>query len=127
MAAVVDYMTPLSHTLGPDAKLADVKSLMERYGIRHVAILDDGAVVGIVTMSDVFVLDHTLATDDETTRVSEVMTSEPYQVEGATSLGVVAREMTARRIGSAIVLHQGKPAGVFTSTDALRALGDALP
>jgi len=126
VSTVVDYMSPLTHSLGPSAKLAEVKALMERHGVRHVPVVEGGAVVGIVTMSDVFVLDHTLATDDETALVGEVMTKEPYSVEGDTPLGAVAREMVRRRIGSAIVLHDGKPAGVFTTTDALRALGDAI-
>lgn len=126
MTAVVDYMTPLTHTLAPDAALAEVKTLMERFGIRHIPVVEGGAVVGIVTMSDVFVLDHTLGTDDESTLVREVMTKEPYTVDGETALGAVAREMTRRRIGSAVILHDGKPAGVFTATDALRALGDAI-
>jgi len=123
---LVDYMTPLVHVLEPDAKLAEAKALMEQHGVRHLPVIEGERVLGMVTMSDVFVLEHTLGTDDEATMVKEVMTKDLYQAEGNTPLGEVARAMVERRIGSAIVLHDGKPAGVFTTTDALRALGDAL-
>jgi acetoin utilization protein AcuB len=42
------------------------------------------------------------------------------------ALDVAAREMSKRKWGSALVTDQGKVVGVFTTTDALRALSDAL-
>jgi acetoin utilization protein AcuB len=122
---VDDYMKPMTHVLAPSATIEEAKGMIEANGVRHLPVVTDGQVLGIVTLSDLFVHTALLGTDD-TTRVADVMSRELYTVESGAALGPVAREMSRRRVGSAIVLSQGKAAGVFTATDALRALADAL-
>lgn len=122
---VNDYMTPLVYVLSPEATLQEAQDMMSQSGVRHLPVVDGEAVLGIVTLSDLFVHGHLLGTGDAVP-VKDLMSRELYQVEGTADLGEVARTMATRRVGSAIVLHGGKPAGVFTATDALRALADAL-
>jgi acetoin utilization protein AcuB len=43
-----------------------------------------------------------------------------------TPVDEVAREMADRRYGCAVVIEGGKVVGVFTTTDALRALSELL-
>jgi acetoin utilization protein AcuB len=54
------------------------------------------------------------------------MVTEYYTVGPDEALDVAAREMSKRKWGSALVIDQGKVTGVFTTTDALRALSDSL-
>ena len=54
--------------------------------------------------------------------VESAMTPEPYIVTPDADLAEVAREMAARRCGSAIVVDQASVVGVFTTVDALLAL-----
>jgi acetoin utilization protein AcuB len=54
------------------------------------------------------------------------MVTEFYTVEPDEALDVAAREMSKRKYGSALVVTGGKVVGVFSTTDALRALSDSL-
>lgn len=49
-------MTPYPHTLGGDASVHDATLLMARHAIRHVLVVDDGRLLGVVTERDLFVL-----------------------------------------------------------------------
>jgi acetoin utilization protein AcuB len=55
-----------------------------------------------------------------------MMVTEYYTVSPDEALDVAAREMSKRKYGSALVVDRGQVIGVFTTTDALRALSDAL-
>jgi len=50
--SVGELMTSTVHTCGPDATLSEVMTLMKERRIRHVPVLDDGALVGILSMRD---------------------------------------------------------------------------
>ena len=77
-----------------------------------------------VAMMDVFrrVMRSLEPSDPSRILVSEAMTAEPYTVEPDERVDVVAREMARRKIGSALVTHNGRLLGLFTATDALLAL-----
>ncbi|MFH1400242.1 MAG: CBS domain-containing protein [Nanoarchaeota archaeon] len=50
---VKDVMTRNVQTLPLDASLLDITRLMNKYHFRHIVIVDDGKVVGILTAKDV--------------------------------------------------------------------------
>jgi CBS domain-containing protein len=50
---VEDWMTRDPFTVPPDADVAEALAAMLSRGFRHVPILEEGAVVGIVSMRDV--------------------------------------------------------------------------
>jgi CBS domain-containing protein len=64
--------------------------------------------------------------DKSRLRVRHLLLPDPYVVEMTTPLAAVAREMAVRHIGSAIVLRHGRLAGVFSTVDACRLLGEFL-
>lgn len=123
---VGEYTTPLAHWLGPDDSVEAAQSLMQANAIRHLPVLEGGRARGIVTLSDLHTVGTLLGVDAETTRVRDVMSTELYAVQRGEPLAAVAREMASRRIGSCIVQDGDRVAGIFTATDALRALADAL-
>ncbi|MDP2239183.1 MAG: DUF294 nucleotidyltransferase-like domain-containing protein [Burkholderiales bacterium] len=49
-------MTPYPHTLGSDASVHDATLLMARHAIRHVLVVDENRLLGVVTERDLFVL-----------------------------------------------------------------------
>jgi CBS domain-containing protein len=53
---VRDHMTARVIGAPPDAPAADVADLMNQHRVRHLAILDGGTPVGIVSMRDFFVM-----------------------------------------------------------------------
>lgn len=56
------------------------------------------------------------------TAVREVMTTDLVTVEPASTVAEAATVMGERHVGSALVLVDGRPAGIFTERDIVRAL-----
>lgn len=115
-------MSPIRHSLAPSASLAEARALVAAEGVRHVPVLDAAEVVGIVTLSDLFVLDAVVGIDPETARIADVMSRELLVVAPDTPIAEVARAMHTRRVGSALVVDGGALVGVFTASDAVRVL-----
>jgi acetoin utilization protein AcuB len=58
--------------------------------------------------------------------VEEAMTAQPFTVPPDAALEDVARAMAEQKYGSAVVVDKGAVVGLFTTTDALRALSSML-
>jgi len=57
------------------------------------------------------------------TTVRDVMTTDLVTVEPSATVAEAATVMGSRNVGSAVVVEDGVPAGIFTERDILRALG----
>jgi acetoin utilization protein AcuB len=124
--SVADYMTPGPYMVGPYEPLQKAHEIMREHGIRHLPVVAEGALVGILSDRDLNLVQTLAHARPEEITVEDAMTSDPYAVSPTTPLNQVARIMQERKIGSAVVMDQGGVAGVFTLTDALQALVDAL-
>jgi CBS domain-containing protein len=125
---VGSVMTPFPHFVNSDDEVSEIKRLMATHDIRHIPVQQDGRVVGVVSESDLYhVLDRLVpAGDSDRIRARELMLEEPYTVGFDTPLNEVALEMAERHIGSAIVLHHEKLAGILSATDICRILAEIL-
>ncbi|WP_240807022.1 CBS domain-containing protein [Polyangium spumosum] len=123
---VADYMTRSPHSIGFDQTLVQAHKLMREHDIRHLPVLRGGRLVGILSERDLAFVEALRDVDSAKVTVEEAMTPLPYTIAPDASLGAVAREMAEHRYGSAVVMREGHVVGVFTTTDALRALADAL-
>jgi acetoin utilization protein AcuB len=120
------YMTEAKFFATPEESVLLAYQRMLEHDVRHLPVLRSGKLVGVLFKSD---LKLAQALPPEVVRpisVESVMVTEYYTVAPDEALDVAAREMSKRKWGSAIVIHQGKVTGVFTTTDALRALSDSL-
>jgi len=118
-------MTPCPYTIGADAPLALAKERMRELKIRHLPVLEGGALVGLLSERDVNWVEG-FEVDAARTRVREAMSQSPYVVAPSAPLREVALTMAAGKYGSTIVRDSGSVVGVFTTIDAMRALADAL-
>jgi acetoin utilization protein AcuB len=125
---VGSVMTPFPHFVDSDDQVAEVERLMAQHHIRHIPVQQDGRVVGIVSERDLYhLLDRFVPeTDKSRIRARDIMLDEPYIVAFDTPLNEVALEMAKRHIGSAIVLHHEKLAGILSATDICRILAELL-
>ncbi len=117
------FMTPTPATVHSGLRLVDALDRMYSDNVRHLPVVnDDGALVGIISTRDAAVMASLRGGGPETTLVQTAMMPAPYScARGADLLGVI-EHMEEHRIGSVVVVEDGKPIGVFTTTDALRAL-----
>ncbi|HVN45120.1 MAG TPA: CBS domain-containing protein [Steroidobacteraceae bacterium] len=125
---VVAFMTPFPYSVDVDAPLAQAHELMRKHHFRHLPVTSGQAIVGILTDRDIkLVLGPDFGSPPEgELRVRDAYLERPCVVSAATPVAAVARTMAEHRIGSAIVTKNDKLVGIFTVTDACRALAEVL-
>jgi acetoin utilization protein AcuB len=95
--------------------------------IRHVPVLEDGKLLGIVSERDLHVVEALSHCNPDEVSVHEAMVADVYTVTEDDSLDEIVEAMVDRRCGSAVILDRDHHVtGIFTATDALRVLGDVL-
>lgn len=122
MDVSVEEFTSLSPiTVDLNIGLNEALKLMQENDIRHLPVLEDRSVVGIVSERDL--LANFGKPWSEQLRVKDVMNSSILSVYVNDSLGEVAYRLSNEKKGSAIVLGMDDSLyGIFTTTDALNAL-----
>jgi acetoin utilization protein AcuB len=116
------FMTPTPHTISTRQTLAEAHQAMRERGVRHLPVVLDGRVVGVVSQRDLYLLETLRGVDVGRELVEEAMSDEPFVVAPDASLDEVAEAMANSKHGSALVVDGAMLVGIFTSTDALRAL-----
>ena len=116
------FMTRAPHTIGRDQPLAVAHRLMREHRVRHLPVLDGGALAGIISLRDLHLLETLTEIDLETIPVEEAMTTEVEVMPPSTPIKDVVMTMLERRIGSIVVARDRHIVGIFTTVDALAAL-----
>lgn len=125
MATTIEaLMTPSPHSIGPEQTIAMALKLMRAHGVRHLPVLEGGNIIGLVSERELELVSTLGASNPERASVEQAMIPDPYWAEVDTPVAEVAAKMAERKLGSAVITRGGKLAGVFTTTDALRALAE---
>jgi acetoin utilization protein AcuB len=111
------------------------RKLMQDHRIRHLPVMEEAELVGIVTDRDIRLNLPSPATGlsvweinyilDKLT-VGEVMTKTVITIGASRPIEAAAELMLDHRIGALPVLEGGRLVGILTETDLLRALVRAL-
>ena len=126
---VRQYMSALPESIDEDLLLGDAKDRMFTLGVRHLPVLHRGQLIGIVSHRDIAVAEALTTVDAAKIPVKQIMTAVPFTCGPDAHVEAVAREMATHRYGSAVVVdpdHPAKVVGMFTTTDALRALAEIV-
>ena len=123
---IADLMSRSVHTIGASLTLADAAKVMKKHKIRHLPVLDSGALVGLLSDRDVQVISSMSDLDPTCILVEDAMSQAPWTVDPGTPLVEVAQHMAETKIGSAVVMEHDKVVGVFTTTDGMRVLAQLL-
>lgn len=119
---VDEYTSPIVITVEPNANLDEALELMQGNGIRHLPVVEEGKVLGIISERDL--LFHVGKDWSRMMTVRDIMQEDILSVQRTDDLGEVAYLLSSGKVGSAIVLEDEKLYGIFTTTDALNALVD---
>jgi acetoin utilization protein AcuB len=125
---VIAFMTPFPYSIDVGAPLKDAHKLMHEHKFRHLPVTLGGAIVGVLTDRDIKLVlgpDFDYPNEAELT-VRDAYVERPCVVSASTPVATVARTMAENHIGSAIVTKNDKLVGIFTVTDACRALAEVL-
>ena len=126
---VGDIMSTKVVTLLPEQNLLGVAEALQHFEYRHVPVVDDGKVVGVITRVDVlntaasaFEADSEFRTSniESFLFVSEVMSTEVRTVRPDTPLAKAAEAMRFYKIGCLPVVDDDELlVGIVTTTDFL--------
>ncbi|MBX3017076.1 MAG: CBS domain-containing protein [Bdellovibrionaceae bacterium] len=124
--AVQKYMTYVPKSIGFDQTIAQAQEMMKTLRARHLPVLDGGKLVGLLSDRDVNLVLQFNDVDPKTLKVEEAYTPDPYFTAPTTPLSEVVAHMAEKKYGCAIIVDNGKVVGIFTETDAYKALAELL-
>ena len=117
-------------TVAPDVSVHQAHSLMQARQIRHLPVLDEGRLVGLVSDRDIrlvlpspatslagWEVRHLLAT----LTVGEIMTRFVVTTTPDTPVAEAVRRLLGHKIGALPVVEDCHVVGILTHTDVLRA------
>jgi CBS domain-containing protein len=105
------------HSVGPDTSVTECVRLMTAKKIGALVVMDGDRLKGIFTERDA--LNKVLAAglDPGSTKVSEVMTKDPYCIPPTTTVGDAMELITKRRFRHLPIVENGKVLAVVSSGD----------
>lgn len=124
--SVRKYMSTLPVTVSVDQTVAFASKVMHDHRIRHLPVLDGGAIVGLLSARDVALLESLEGVDPKILKVEDAMSQAPYTTSPDTGVDQVAAEMAEHKYGAALVVDNGKVVGVFTTVDVCRTLAEVF-
>lgn len=120
---VDEFTTPNPVTAAEGLSVDELRRMMHDCEVRHLPIVRDGKVIGLVSDRDVRVAQGLSEEHRIQVRAADIMSTDPVTVPASMPLDRVAFLMSERKIGSVIVNEDdGGFLGIFTVTDALNAL-----
>lgn len=121
-------MSPNLITLSPEAPLTLAHRLMRENEIRHIPVLHNGDIVGIVSDRDILKAMKTNRVNEWTIqselspdlKISDFMSWPVYTISESTSLERAISEMKLQRVSALVVQDaKGTPKGIVTTDDLL--------
>lgn len=123
---VKKYMTQSVQTIGDEQPMSVAHRVMRDEQIRHLPVLHQGKLVGIVTDRDLRMVETLRDVDPTRVAVSEAMTADVYTVSPDAGIDEVVGSMATHKYGSAVVVDHGHVVGIFTTVDACGAFAELL-
>ena len=130
MLRVKDLMSDGLEVVSPDAHLHDVLVKMNQAGYRHLPVVSEDKLVGIITDRDLRlavnspIVEEEAELDRETVldelRVDECMTPDPQCVSSSTPARDVADLLSLNKFGAMPVVDEGELVGMISYIDFLK-------
>ena len=132
-----DLMTPDPLTVTPKSTVAEAWDVMRDLAVRHVPVVDRGALVGMLSDRDLARVDMVrllrvegadALREELETPIVEIMSSDVISVEPETEMSDVISLLLEHKIGAVPVVEPGtrEVLGIISYVDLLRALQDLI-
>lgn len=125
------WMTRDVVTVTPDTSVLNARRLMDTYAIRHLPVVEDGAVVGVCSDRNVRTADPALAHALDNLRselaegryrpVASLMSAPARTIAPTDTIAQASTVMITERIGVLPVVEEGRLVGILSLLDCLRA------
>lgn len=118
-------MAKFPYVAGPEMSILDAKIYMQECSIRHLPIVKENAIVGVLSQRDILRLSNVKNQNEFI--VADVMTKKPFIVNQNESLYYTVGLMAEKKYGSVLITNDDDQLiGIFTTTDALKLLQNFL-
>ena len=126
-------MTKEVITLTLNDSLFDAKNLFKKYHIRHIPVVENEKIVGILSLTDLLRISFVDSYGDnesiDTTiynmlSISQVMANDPVNVSSNSIIKDVASLLATKEFHALPVVDNEKLVGIITTTDLLNYLVD---
>lgn len=130
-ATVKDIMTTNVITLSSSDKLENAEKLFKKNNIRHIPIVDNGEIVGMLSYSDLLRLSFADLTNEEFEidafiyemfTIKQIMAKNLTMVTPNTTIKKVAQMLVEKEFHALPIVKDEKLLGIVTSTDLSRYL-----
>jgi CBS domain-containing protein len=132
-----EVMTPNPTTVTPETTISDVWELMRELEIRHVPVVEGGALVGVVSDRDLAYLDMARALSVQgadalrqelAAPIIKIMSTDVISVDPETDLGDIIALLLEHKVGALPVVQPDtrEVVGIVSYIDVLRSLQDLL-
>jgi CBS domain-containing protein len=132
---IAEVMSRTVVTLTPEQTLRDAVELLRSKHIRHLPVVEDSKLIGIVTDRDVKRATPSLLSGvdrdeydrvlDET-KIAQIMTREPMTVTPESELKAAVKVFIERKVGALPVVSGSKLVGIVTEIDLLKVFHGML-
>jgi acetoin utilization protein AcuB len=113
-----EIMVPARATVGPATPVGEAHSLLREHGVKHLPVLRDGLLIGMVSQHDL------MRSDSDSRPIGEVMRSPMFVLSPETPISRVARMFRERRVPVLPVLERRSLIGIVRAVDVLETAWD---
>jgi acetoin utilization protein AcuB len=116
---MASVLTPFPYHIDSNAPIGDAKKLMSEHDIRHLIVMDDGDIYGLVSDREIQHHSALYGVDKNSNlTVNDICINRIVMADIHDPLDKVLEVMAEKRLGSVVVLREGELAGIFTTVDA---------
>lgn len=128
-APISTIMTQNVLTIKKDSGLKTALDIIKKHHVRHLPVVDENSVVGIISSSDLNRLTFSNLFEDESGQdeailemlsIDQVMSEKPTIVSSETSIEEVGSIFINQSFHSLPVVENGKLVGIVTTTDVIK-------
>ncbi|OYD26257.1 CBS domain-containing protein [Oceanimonas baumannii] len=122
-AIVSEIMSSRVLGLSPSASLAEARTLMQRHHIRHLPVIENEALIGLVSQRDILAAQESSLEQGrngqflEQHRLSEIMITGVTTVSPHAGIREAALYLQKHKYGCLPVVNKGKLVGIVTDSD----------
>ncbi len=118
---VEDLMTRHIHTVGPEASIRAAISLLNRYRVSSIVVVENDKPIGILTYRNILQqIGKKRIVDLRLTKVKTLMSTPLVEISPKASLEEALTVMRNKHVKKLPVISNGKLIGIITSNDILR-------
>ena len=127
---VKNWMSQDIRVIPPQTSLIEIHSLMLHEYIRHLLVMTNNKLIGIVSKGDLAIAVSWSLSDVQNgtlqINAEDIMTFDPITISHTATIGEAASLMLKRKIsGLPVVTEQGRIVGIITENDIFRMVVEA--